>query len=305
QFRNSEVPDPGLVRQITGRHIMLDLSAEISAQLGTGDAAFERIFQLTGPVFRNREGRETLRVEIGGQHYFLKRHWGYGWKFILRTLLTGGFPRISARTEHEAIQRCQKAGVLTVDVVGVGERGRNPATRQSFLLMRELSGCRDLEELCQTWPTQPPAPKFRQALVNAIGNTTRRMHAAGLNHRDYYLIHLWLEQPTIEDGELRLHVIDLHRAMWHRRLPLYWRVKDLAALLFSARDCGITKADCLRFIRAYRDRPLREVFTEESALWRLVLLRSNRLFRKHHHRSPTNELQIPRLQRRRKVTGKG
>ena len=283
---------------MTERRIMLELSAEISAQLGTGDAAFNRIFQLTGQEFRNREGRETLRVEIGGEYYFLKRHCGYGWKFILKTLFTGGFPRISARTELEAIQRCQQAGILTVEVVGCGERGRNPATRQSFLLMRELGGCCDLEQLCQTWPTQPPAPKFRQALMTAIGNTTRLMHSAGLNHRDYYLIHLWLEQPTRDDGELRLHVIDLHRAMWHRRVPLYWRVKDLAALLFSARDCGITKTDCLRFIRAYRGQPLREIFSEEPALWRLVLLRSNRLFRKHNHRQPVGELRVPRLQRR-------
>ena len=277
---------------------MLELSTEIAAQLGTDDAAFDRIFQLTGQEFRNREGRETLRVEIGGEFYFLKRHCGYGWKFILKTLLTGGFPRISARTEQEAIQRCQKAGILTVEVVGCGERGRNPATRQSFLLMRELRGCCDLEQLCQTWPTQPPEPKFRQALMEAIGNTARRMHSAGLNHRDFYLIHLWLEQPTSDDGELRLHVIDWHRAMWHRRVPLYWRVKDLAALLFSARDCGITKSDCLRFIRAYREKSLREIFTEESALWRLVLLRSNRVFRKINHRQPDGELRVPRLQRR-------
>ena len=288
---------------MTERRIMLELSAEISAQLGTGDAAFDRIFQLTGQEFRNREGRETLRVEIGGEFYFLKRHCGYGWKFILKTLLTGGFPRISARTEQEAIQRCQKAGISTVEVVGCGERGRNPATRQSFLLMRELRGCCDLEQLCQTWPTDPPAPKFRQALMEAIGNTARRMHAAGLNHRDFYLIHLWLKQPTSDDGELRLHVIDLHRAMWHRRVPLYWRIKDLAALLFSARDCGITKSDCLRFIRAYRGKSLREVFTEEPALWRLVLLRSNRMFRKHNHRQPDGELRVPRLQRRREAFG--
>ena len=277
---------------------MLELSAEIAEQLGTDDAAFDRIFQLTGQEFRNREGRETLRVEIGGEFYFLKRHCGYGWKFILKTLLTGGFPRISARTEQEAIQRCQKAGILTVEVVGCGERGSNPATRQSFLLMRELRGCCDLEQLCQTWPTQPPEPKFRQALMEAIGNTARRMHAAGLNHRDFYLIHLWLELPIRDDGELRLHVIDLHRAMWHRRVPLYWRVKDLAALLFSARDCGITKSDCLRFIRAYRGKSLREIFTEEPALWRLVLLRSNRVFRRHNHRQPDGELRVPRLQRR-------
>ncbi|MBC7817464.1 MAG: lipopolysaccharide core heptose(I) kinase RfaP [Planctomycetaceae bacterium] len=282
---------------------MLELSAEMSALFGTDDAAFDRIFHLTGQEFRNREGRETLRVEIGGQYYFLKRHCGYGWKYILRTLLTGGFPCISARTELEAIRRFQQAGISTVDVVGFGERGRNPATRQSFLLMRELCGCCDLEQLCQTWPIQPPAPKFRQALMKAIGNTTRLMHSAGLNHRDYYLIHLWLEQPTADDGELRLHVIDLHRAMWHRRVPLYWRVKDLAALLFSARDFGITKSDCLRFLRAYRGRPLREVFTEEPTLWRLVLLRSNHLFRKLNHRQPVGELRVPRLQPGREAYG--
>ncbi len=274
---------------------MLELSAEMATLFGTDDAAFDRIFHLTGQEFRNREGRETLRVEIGGEFYFLKRHCGYGWKYILKTLLTGGFPCISARTELEAIRRFQKAGISTVEVVGFGERGRNPATRQSFLLMRELSGCCDLEQIFRPWPTHPPAPKFRRSLMEAIGNTTRLMHSAGINHRDYYLLHLWLEQPPKNDGEAHLFVIDLHRAMWHRQVPLYWRVKDLAALLFSARDFAITKSDYLRFVRAYRGRPLREIFTEEPNLWRLVLLRSNHLFRKLNHRQPPNELRVPRL----------
>src|SRR5439155_26955713 len=131
----------------------------------------------------------------------------------------------------------------------------NPATRQSFLLTRELHSCRDLEKLCAQWPSHPPTQAFRRALIESVASITRRMHAAGLNHRDYYLCHLWLEQGSGGSSTpppVRLRIIDLHRAMRHRRVPLFWLIKDLAGLLFSAWDSGLTKSDCLRCMREYR-----------------------------------------------------
>ncbi len=272
---------------------MLELAPEILAHLDDGDTAFDRVFSLMGQVFRNVEGRETLRVEIGGQPYFLKRHHGLGWKLIAKTLLACRWPVLSAGNEVLAIRALQLAGIPTVEVVGFGDRGRNPAKRQSFLLMRELQDCCDLGTLCATWAEHPPDPAYRRAVIDAVANVTRRMHAAGVNHRDFYLCHLWLYQARGQAP--RLCVMDLHRAMRHRRVPVWWLAKDLAGLLFSAWDCGLTKSDCVRFLRAYRGSSAREVFALESWLWQIVLLRAVRLFRKIHRREPAMSLIVPRV----------
>ncbi len=274
---------------------MIELSSEISAHLGIGATAFDRIFSLVGQRFRFREGRETLRVEIGGQNYFLKRHHGYGWKWILKSLLTGGYPIISALSEVAIIRRLKRIGIPSVEVVGFGQRGRNPATRQSFLLMRELVGCHDLDKLTSSWPTQPPTPKLRRVIVESLATTARAMHSAGINHRDFHLDHLWFEPATAEDSRPRLHVIDLHRAMHHRRVSLYWRTKDLAGLLLTAWDRGITKSDCLRFVLHYAGRSAREVFRTDRLFWRIVVWRADRLFRREFGHPPPQPLIVPKV----------
>ena len=277
---------------------MIELAPEIATHLGDGLAAFDRIFALTGELFRHVEGRQTLRVEIGDETYFLKRHHGYGWQRILRSLLAGRWPVLSARNEVEAIRRLNEIGIPSVEVVGFGERGRNPATRQSFLLMRTLTGCRDLEQIGREWPKQPPAPKFRREVIEAVAATTKQMHDAGVNHRDYYLCHLWLELSSQSNPPLRLRVIDLHRAMWRRRVPLFWLIKDLAGLLFSAWEYGLTKSDCVRFIRVYRGRSARDVFADERWLWRFVIRRAVQLFRKTHRCEPPVMFAVPKVARR-------
>ena len=313
---------------------MIELAPEIAMHLGDGPVAFERVFALSGQLYRHVEGRQTLRVEIAGETFFLKRHHGYGWKRIIRSLLAGRWPVLSALNELKAIRRLNDIGVPSVEVVGFGERGRNPATRQSFLLMRELSGCRDLEVVGREWPRQPPSPKFRRSVIEAIAATSKRMHDAGVNHRDYYLCHLWLElssvptsdleqirQPQIKplingvrqdehepvavgitgttsQTPLRLRVMDLHRAMLRRRVPMMWLIKDLAGLLFSAWEYGLTKSDCVRFLRVYRGRAARDVLADERWLWRCVIWRAAQLFRKVHRCEPAVMLAVPKVQRR-------
>jgi heptose I phosphotransferase len=62
-----------------------------------------------------------------------------------------------------------------------------------------------------------------------------------------------------------LHVIDLHRAQCRQATPRRWRDKDLAALYYSAQGIGLGKRDFLRFLRAYFQRPLREILVGEAA----------------------------------------
>jgi hypothetical protein len=91
-----------------------------------------------------------------------------------------------------------------------------------------------------------------------MADLARRMHAANLSHRDFYLCHIMVR--PVEGDEFVLHLIDLQRLTHHRRgIGRRWIVKDLAALLFSSwpgpatgiRLPVFTQTDRVRFARAY------------------------------------------------------
>lgn len=93
------------------------------------------------------------------------------------------------------------------------------------------------------------------------------MHAVGINHRDCYICHFLLHLPfSGEEQDLKISVIDLHRAQLRKKVPTRWRDKDLIGLYFSSLNIGLTSRDIFRFMKVYFDSPLREILKEEQAL---------------------------------------
>ncbi|MCD6297310.1 MAG: lipopolysaccharide core heptose(I) kinase RfaP, partial [Deltaproteobacteria bacterium] len=64
------------------------------------------------------------------------------------------------------------------------------------------------------------------------------------------------------------------------------RLKDLAALYFSSMDIGLTERDLLRFIRVYKDQPLRKCLSKDKFFWWQVKRRANALYRKYQRKYP-------------------
>ncbi|MDR1350186.1 MAG: lipopolysaccharide core heptose(I) kinase RfaP [Zoogloeaceae bacterium] len=228
--------------------------------------AFVEAERLEGQLYRAMPGRRTLRTEINGRGYFVKIHHGVGWREIGKNLLVGKSPVLGAGEEWRALERLAAAQVPTMTVAAFGERGRNPARRQSFLITEEIAPAIDLEVLTQNWQTAPPAFPRKYALMRALAELLRNMHGAGVNHRDCYLCHFLLRTETAETKNPALAVIDLHRAQTRAAVPRRWRDKDLAALYFSALNIGLTRRDKLRFLRLYFACPLRRLLREEAAL---------------------------------------
>ncbi|SDU28876.1 heptose I phosphotransferase [Pseudomonas pohangensis] len=228
---------------------------------------FVAVEQLQGEVYRELEGRRTLRTELVGHGYFVKIHRGIGWGEIVKNLLTAKLPVLGARQEWLAIKRLTAAGVPTMTAVAYGERGGNPARQHSFIVTEELAPTTDLEQLSLHWAQQPPEPRLKRALIAEVARMTGMMHRAGVNHRDCYICHFLLhtDQPLTADT-LRLSLIDLHRAQTRNATPRRWRDKDLAALYFSVLDIGLTERDKLRFLRGYFRQPLRQILREEARL---------------------------------------
>lgn len=54
-------------------------------RLWSGRDPFEAVEALQGKVYRELEGRRTLRTEVDGRGYFVKIHRGIGWGEIART----------------------------------------------------------------------------------------------------------------------------------------------------------------------------------------------------------------------------
>jgi heptose I phosphotransferase len=242
--------------------------------LWRGQDPFEQAERLDGEVFRQMKSRRTIRFAIDGSHYFAKIHCGVGWREIIKNLLYLRPPVLGAGNEWRAIGLLQKIGVRTMTPVAFGQMGRSPARMRSFLITEELKGTTTIEDLCATWKSRPPAFAVRKALTEQVASIVRRMHAHGMNHRDCYLCHFRLDTSCgferLDPSNLRLYVIDLHRAQLRRRTPTRWIIKDLGGLYFSAMDTGLTRTDRLRFIKAYEQRPLRTVLQDHRRFWRRV-----------------------------------
>lgn len=240
--------------------------------------AFEAVEQLQGQVYRELEGRRTLRTEIRGRGYFVKIHRGIGWGEIFKNLGTAKAPVLGAGQEWRALQRLHEAGVPTMTAVAYGERGGNPATQHSFIITEELAPTVSLEDFSTNWLAQPPSPTLKRALITEVARMAGTMHRAGVNHRDFYICHFLLHtDKPVTASDFRLSLIDLHRAQTRSRTPRRWRDKDLAGLYFSALDIGLTQRDKLRFLQVYFQRPLRNVLRDEASLLTWLQRKSERL----------------------------
>jgi len=237
-------------------------------------------------VYRHKEGRKTLRFRRHDRTFFLKLHSGVGWAEVVKNLLQGRLPVIGAANEFHAVQALARIGVDTLSVAAYACAGRNPASQQSLLVTDDLVGTVSLEDYCADWAVTPPAPGTRMRLIRKLADSARRMHEAGINHRDFYICHFHLDESSLSGHALRCYLIDLHRAQLRRRTPRRWRVKDLAGLYFSAMDCGLTRRDVMRFMRHYCAGGLRQALVDDPGLWRHVNRRAAQLYRKGHGTEP-------------------
>lgn len=255
---------------------------------------FDTIMQLQGEVFREMDGRRTLRFQHTGKSYFIKLHFGVGWKEIWKNLRQFKLPIIGAKNEWRAIQRLNQLQVDTMHLVGYGSRGFNPARMQSFVITEDLVNTRSLEDFCQPWRASSPLRgdilQIKRQLIERLAWTGKTLHENGVNHRDFYLVHFLLDiTPTeseMAQGKITASLIDLHRVLIRRHTPLRWRIKDIGALYFSCLDIGLTKRDLFRFMCAYSGRSLRETLHEDQKFWLAAQARAVKLYNKLYHCDP-------------------
>lgn len=241
-------------------------------------SVFDEVLKLQGETARDMHSRKTIRFFHGDQYYYVKIHFGIGWREIFKDLIQGRWPVLGARDEFRAILRLHTLGIDTLNCVGFGEQGLNPAHRKSFVITREISHAISLEDLSKTWHTSPPSFKFKRYLIAKIADIARTLHNHGLNHRDFYLGHfLWVgEQAHPFLKKNALYLIDLHRVQLRKHTPERWRIKDLGGLYYSALNTPLTRHDLLYFVKKYHEKPLKVIFSTEKEFW-------DKIFEKAHY----------------------
>jgi len=256
--------------------------------------------KITGETVKHVvEDRHTFRFERDGRLFYMKAHFGVGWKEIAKNLITLKLPVLGAKNEWQAIRAYERLGVPTMTIAAYGESGLNPAQHKSFLITDALEQTLDLEQWLPGLDLhQPQDVQLKRAVISRLAWIARTLHGRGLNHRDFYLCHfrLDLSSARLDPESIKIYVMDLHRVQQHRRqAPRRWVVKDLAALLYSAlHSCRhapghsgnpavVTVADVLRFIAAYSNQPWPQALKQNRDLWVQVLRRVLRLCKRDRH----------------------
>jgi heptose I phosphotransferase len=187
----------------------------------------------------------------------------------------------SPTQEWENLLAMQRAGLPTADPVAAGHRQLSDGSRESFVMTLGLHDYRPLDDVCrERFAARLDAAtlRYKRALIRAAADLTRRLHASGFNHRDYYLCHMFVREG---DGPPTLRLIDLQRCGWWWHVPYRYRVKDLAALHYSSLATPLTDRDRVRFFLWYAGERRRD------PRWRQLIvdvLRKSRTIARHDSR---------------------
>ncbi len=252
--------------------------------------SIDDFLQIDIDIVRIFKNRTTGYFEISGHGFYIKKHSACGTAAILKELLHLRQPQIGAVHEKAALEKLKTIGIDTINVVAFGQDGKLLSRQRSFLVTKEQTNVLSLETICRDWPAKPPSVKFKFGLITQVASIAKKMHDAGMNHRDFYICHFLLDitggAVEFENRTPRLFLIDLHRAQIRSKIPIRWRIKDIGGLYFSAMDIGLTRNDIYRFIRIYTGKSLRETFEQDKYFWKSVQNRAIRTYSREFDRTP-------------------
>jgi len=161
----------------------------------------------------------------------------------------------SALYELENLLAFKKAGLPVAEPVAAGAK-KNGRLIQTFIATHALPATTRLSDyIISNWSNHPDttktasAKKGKNALIERLATIAKRMHGAGFNHRDFYLVHFLLDETSLE-----IYLLDLNRAQKRTTVPHRWIVKDLAALDYSAGADNVSNTDRIRFLCCYLEK---------------------------------------------------
>ncbi len=226
--------------------------------------------------FHAKQGRTIARWALpGGPTVFIKRHFRESWWRTMLTRLTHQPWWSSSWQEYRNLRWAAAHKLPVPRAVAVGTRLSSLA---GFLAVEELTGQLALHELIPLAAAQLSPAAFgswKRGLVAELARLTKKLHSRRCFHKDLYLCHFFAPAkfaatPSVQwTGQVAM--IDLHRLGRHLFTAPWWRLKDLAQLLYSTDVLSVTARDRLRFWRLYAGSARRHGFG--PLLKRLILIR--------------------------------
>jgi heptose I phosphotransferase len=236
---------------------------------------FDDFMRLKGIVVRNAGmERSTQRLDLHGGTVYIKKHFFPGIREILKNLLRFRFPP-GALNEWRALLAFHAHNIPTMIPICAGSK---PflwrIEKESFVLTDDLAEADQLDDFLKMNAAIPCRGKVlerKRRILENLADITRRMHLSGINHRDYYLCHVLI------DNKERLYIIDLHRVDVRDKVGKRWMVKDLAALLFSSLEVPVTHGQRLAFYKRYMQ--INRLSSHDKTLIRLMVKKCNKIAR--------------------------
>lgn len=236
------------------------------------------VFEYSGGGYQRTHGRRDnfhIVEKVDAAHFdlYLKRHRGFEVKELLKLLAARDPFTTAGRREWENILALESIGIPTMTPVAFGEKKFGWLEVASFVVTEKIPDAEPLDDHLKrhfTGKLEGGRLREKRALLWDLGGLVRKLHTAGLTHMDLYLNHVFVRETP--GGERILHLIDLQRVARRRLFRRRWVVKDLAALLYSAKGLGFQKTDYARVFMAYFDgrRLSRDKTLVRSALRRAV-----------------------------------
>jgi heptose I phosphotransferase len=199
-----------------------------------------------------RDERATFRLKAASERksveLFIKRAVYNPFWTRIKNIIKLKRESPSALYELENLLAFRTAGFPVAEPAAAGFRRRG-ASAESFLATLALpAGARLSDYAAAHWRANLAGDALikKRAVIRDLAALARRMHASGFCHRDFYLVHFLLDENT-----LKLYLLDLNRALRWEDTPMRWKIKDLAALDFSAPEGAFSVADRVRFLKAY------------------------------------------------------
>lgn len=215
-----------------------------------GLTSLESVFGLEAEVRGKWKALVRLRAPDGSR-VFVKRYDYHRGDVWIRGALKLNFAVFSGPKELDNLLALAAAGFRVPVPLAAGEVDEG-GRRRSFVALAELAGA-PLDAL--------PAPgeaNARRERVAQVADLVRRLHAAGFWHRDLYLCNVFW------DDDAGLGLLDCERVGHRPDGPrLRWRIKDLAALDYSA--TWPTRTERLRALLRYLERERLDPATKRLA----------------------------------------
>jgi heptose I phosphotransferase len=247
----------GLV-ELNGGHLWADeefLPALVALRLDTLRGVFEYEGKGYLRTHANRDNFHIVEKTDGRTcDIYLKRHRGFELKEVIKLLAAEAPFTTAGRREWENIARLHGLGIPTMRRAAYGERKILFFEAQSFVITERIPQATPMDDYIARTATEAVSGELlreKRSLLWDLGDLARRLHRGGLTHMDLYLNHVFVRETA--SGEKVLHLIDLQRVARRRLFKRRWIVKDLAAILYSARKLPLSRTDFARIFMAYFD----------------------------------------------------